>query len=167
MNWYALRYLSQRDACTKAALSRRGVECFLPVERIKLRQRHGKARGVETITRPLIPGYVFVRCASETALVDLVYDMGRHPNHRRLIIGIAECARRPSVISGADINRLRTLDNRLLTPDAPRVFLVGQLIVITEGHASGLRGKVISVRKGRVRLDTKAGIVTVDAQNAA
>ena len=167
MNWYALRSMAQREFAAQLAMARRNVECFLPVEHIKRRKRKGQMRDMETIKRPLMRGYLFVRLPDETALIDLMYDMTRDTIGRRLIIGCVEVNRRPGLVSTADIATLRTFDNRILTPDAPRIFMVGEKVMIMDGPATGIPGKVLRSRKGKIRLDTPMGIVEIGAEAVA
>lgn len=166
--WFAIRTAPNRDFAAKVAIERRGVETFLPVEIIQRRKRKGKMRELENIKRAIIRGYLFVRLDSVTDLIDLIAAMTQNRTiGGRLILDAVKVNGNAGVVSASDIEALRRYDGRLLTPDAPRIFLAGEKIVIMDGPLTGTSGKVVRSRKGKLTVDTARGIMVVNAEAVA
>jgi transcription antitermination factor NusG len=165
MKWFALRVAPNRDFAARIAIERRGIETFLPIERIQRWKRKGRQRQMTEVERAILRGYLFVRLDNGTALADLVHAMTRNRViGARLILGPVEVQGRPGTVSASDIEALRRYDGRLLTPDAPRIFLQGEKIVICDGPMTGTAGKVLKSRKGKLHVDTARGIMVVNAE---
>lgn len=168
MSWYALRCSPSRDFAAQIAIERRGIQTFLPIEIIQRRKRKGKMRELEEIKRAIIRGYLFVRLDSVTELIDLVASMtSNRVIGSRLIMDAVKVNGNAGVVSASDIEALRVYDGRILTPDAPKIYLAGQKIVIMDGPFTGTKGKVIRSRNGKLRIDTDRGIMTVNAEAVA
>ena len=168
MNWHAIRSMPNRDFAAQAAIQRKDIETFLPVEIIKRRKRKGAMREMEEVRRPIIPGYLFVLLDSKAALMDLVHQLTQNRViGARLIIDCVKVNGYPGTVSVSDIEALRRYDGRLLTPDAPRIFMQGEKIVICDGPMTGTEGKVIKSRNGKLRIDTSRGIMVVNVEAVA
>jgi transcription antitermination factor NusG len=166
--WFAIRTTPNRDFAAKIAIERRGVETFLPVEVIEHRRRGAKSckiRDMVSKRRAIIPGYIFVQLPSVTDLIDLVAAMtANRVIGARLILDAVKVSGHVGIVSASDIQALRRYDGRILTPDAPKIYLEGQRIVIMEGPMTGTAGKVVRSRKGRLTVDTPRGIMVVNAE---
>jgi transcriptional antiterminator RfaH len=57
MSWFAVQTITRAEDKARAHLLRQNYETYLP--RLRKRRRH--ARRVDTVLRPLFPGYLFVR----------------------------------------------------------------------------------------------------------
>lgn len=166
--WFALRTTPNRDFAAKIALERRGVEVFLPIEVIERWKRKGKMRMMTPTKRAIIRGYVFVRLDSVTELIDLIASMTQNRViGSRLIMDAVKVNGNAGIVSASDIEALRVYDGRILTPDAPKIYLAGQKIIIMDGPMTGTKGKVIRSRKGKLTVDTSRGIMTVNAEAVA
>lgn len=166
--WFAIRTAPNRDFAAKLAIERRGIETFLPIEIIERWKRKGKSRTMAKVERAIIRGYIFVNLPSVTDLIDLIASMTQNRTiGARLILDAVKVNGNAGVVSSADIQALRRYDGRVLTPDAPRIFLQGEKIVIMDGPMTGTAGKVIRSRKGKLHVDTSRGIMVVNAEAVA
>jgi len=163
--WFAIRTTPNRDFAAQIAIQRQGIETFLPIEIIQRRKRKGKMRELENVKRAIIRGYLFVRLDSVTELIDLVASMtSNRVIGSRLILDAVKVNGNAGIVSASDIEALRVYDGRILTPDAPKIYLAGQKIIIMDGPMTGTKGKVIRSRKGKLTVDTSRGIMTVNAE---
>jgi len=142
--WYAVRTTARWEILASNELTRRGIETYLPLCRIK---RKWSDR-IKIIDQPLFSGYLFGRFR----LAERIRVLGT-PGVRQ-IVGIGNT---PAPIAEAEIDNLRTLvaANPLLVP-WPYLH-AGQRVRIDRGPLAGVEGYVVRAEEGGLRI-----VVSVD-----
>lgn len=142
--WFAIRTSPRWELRASSELSRRGLETYLPLRRVK---RNWSDR-IKIIDQPLFPGYLFGRFP----LADRVRVL-QAPGVLQ-IVGIGNT---PAPISDSDLDNLRTLAsaNTLLVPWP--YLAAGERIRIDRGPLSGVEGFVVRAEQGALRI-----VVSVD-----
>jgi transcription antitermination factor NusG len=142
--WYAIRTTARWEVLASDELSRRGIETYLPLCRVK----HRWSDRVKIVEQPLFSGYLFGRFP----LADRIRVL-EAPGVRQ-IVGIGGA---PAPIAAAEIDNLRTLvaANPLLVP-WPYLH-AGQKVRIVRGPLAGVEGFVVRAEKSALRV-----VVSVD-----
>ena len=142
--WYAIRTTARWEVLASDELSRRGIETYLPLCRVK----HRWSDRVKIVEQPLFSGYLFGRFP----LADRIRVL-EAPGVRQ-IVGIGGA---PAPIAAAEIDNLRTLvaANPLLVP-WPYLH-AGQKVRIHRGPLAGVEGFVVRAEKSALRV-----VVSVD-----
>lgn len=134
-NWYALRVRSNHERIVQLGLRGRGFAEFLPVYRGRAR-RPGR---VETVERPLFPGYIFAR-----------FDAGNRMRVLTLpgVVQIVSFGRAPEPVSEAEFTGIK----RVVESDLPMASVPylsdGESVVVRDGPLSGLEGIVLRSEAG-------------------
>ena len=140
--WYACRTRSRSEKAAARALERRNVECYLPL----LAKRSRWADRTVSVSVPLFPGYLFVRCERESigavlaapGLVDVVRVNGEPSEVRETELDAVR-----AVLEG--VRRTGAL------PSHADFLVVGDEVRVTRGPFAGLRG-VLAEERGRARV---------------
>lgn len=136
--WYALRLQSNREFRVVEFLGEMGIEAYFPTwsEQVRWSDR------TRTSTRPLFPGYVFVR---------------PHPIHELLMItGVVQALPtnyEPSLIDEWEIENLKLAleRGRDAKPAAQCPYEAGDEVTIDSGPLAGVSG-VVTRTKGALRI---------------
>jgi transcription antitermination factor NusG len=142
--WFAIRTSARWELRASSELSRRGIETYLPISRVKRRW----SDRVKIMDQPLFPGYLFGRFPVAERIRVL-----EAPGVRQ-IVGIGNT---PASIGESEIDNLRTLVSAhpLLVP-WPYLH-AGQRIRINRGPLAGVEGFVVRAEKSALRI-----VVSVD-----
>jgi transcription antitermination factor NusG len=142
--WFAIRTSPRWELRASSELSRRGLQTYLPICRVK----HTWSDRTKIIEQPLFPGYLFGRFL----LADRVRVL-QSPGVKQ-IVGIGAS---PSPISDTEIASLQTLVSADI-PLEPWPYLpAGQRIRIDRGPLAGVEGFVVRADQGALRI-----VVSVD-----
>jgi transcription antitermination factor NusG len=134
--WYAAYTSANQEKRVAQELTRRSVECYLPLYRSV---RRWKDRCVR-LELPLFPGYVFVRVALRERLRVL-----QIPGVARLVGFDGH----PAPVPNEDIDAIRAClsgDHALL----PHPYLDGQRVRVLSGPLAGLTGVVVQKKQTRL-----------------
>jgi transcription antitermination factor NusG len=142
--WYAIRTTARWEALASDELSRRGIETWLPLCRVK----HRWSDRVKIIDQPLFSGYLFGRFPLAERIRVL-----EAPGVRQ-IVGIGST---PAPIAASELDNLRTLvaAQPLLVPWP--YLSAGQRVRIHRGPLAGVEGVVVRAEQGALRI-----VVSVD-----
>jgi transcription antitermination factor NusG len=142
--WYAIRTTARWEVLVSGELSRRGIETYLPLCRVKRRW----SDRIKIMDQPLFPGYLFGRFPLDERIRVL-----EAPGVRQ-IVGIGNT---PAPIAAGEIDNLRTLvaAQPLLVP-WPYLH-TGQRVRIARGPLAGVEGFVVRAEQGALRI-----VVSVD-----
>lgn len=115
-------------------LERQGFAVYCPM----IRKRRSHARRVETVLRPLFPGYIFVHLAPERG----VWRPIQSTTGVRSVVRFGE---EPAVLDTAFIAALqaREEDGAVIRPPEP--FEVGQQVQIEGGPLDGLLARILTL----------------------
>lgn len=142
--WYAIRTTARWELLASNELSRRGIESYLPISRVKRRW----SDRIKIIDQPLFPGYLFgrFRLAERIRVLEV-------PGVRQ-IVGIGNT---PAPILASELENLRTLvaAQPLLVPWP--YLTAGQRVRISRGPLAGVQGFVVRAEEGALRI-----VVSVD-----
>ncbi len=138
VRWYALYIRSRWEKKVARELTRKSIECFLPL----LRESHRWSDRSKTVEVPLFRGYVFVRTELRDRLPVLETDGVLH------MIGIRG---KPSPIPDEQIEWLRVLVRHPDSIQKKAGHIVGEKVRITSGPFMGVEGVIVMV-KGATRL---------------
>ena len=131
--WFALQVRPQYERAVAQALRAKGLEEFLPVQKIH-RRWSDRAKQLE---EPFFPGYVFCRFNLGNRLPVLVT-----PGVRS-IIGIGKT---PVPVDDAEIAALRMVAESGRQAEAWPFLAVGQRVRIGAGSLTGLEGILVDVK---------------------
>ena len=136
--WYILYTRHQHEKAVAGALSRMGIETFLP---LYAAVHHWKDR-IKNISLPLFPCYVFVRGIFVGQEFQIVSTPG--------VYGFVRCAGQAAVIPDAEIHAVRVAERSLSI--APHPFLKrGDWVRIRSGPLAGVQG-ILHRKKNQYRL---------------
>lgn len=131
--WFALQVRPHHERTAHAALTNKGLECFLPLYPSR---RHWSDRS-KNLLLPLFPGYLFCRLSPRDRLrVETTYS----------VLAILGSAGRLLPVPEAEISAIRTL---LASGQAilPHPYLrEGDFVVIHRGPLQGLEGILLQVK---------------------
>jgi transcription antitermination factor NusG len=137
--WYAVRTSARWELLASDELSRRGIETWLPLSRVK----HRWSDRIKIIDQPLFPGYLFgrFRLAERIRVLEA-------PGVRQ-ILGIGNT---PAPIAASELENLRTLvaAQPLLVPWP--YLSAGQRVRISRGPLAGVEGFIIRAEEGALRI---------------
>lgn len=136
--WYAAYTSANHEKKAASEISRRGVECFLPVYRTV---RRWSDRRVE-LELPLFPSYVFVRMELRDRLkVQQVPGVA-------WLVGFGGV---PAALPGEDIEALRSRLQGQVDARPHPLLTTGRRVRLKHGPLAGLQGILVR-RKGKFRL---------------
>jgi transcription antitermination factor NusG len=142
--WYAIRASARWEVLASDELSRRGIETYLPLCRVKRRW----SDRVKIIDQPLFSGYLFGRFR----LADRIRVL-ESPGVRQ-IVGIGAA---PAPIAANEIDNLRTLVAAHPLLVSWPYLQAGQKVRIDRGPLAGVEGFVVRAGKSALRV-----VVSVD-----
>ncbi len=133
--WYAVYTRSRAEKKVVAELERRGIECFLPLQK-KLRQWKDRKKWVEM---PLIPGYCFVHISR------FEYDGVLQTDN---VVCYVRFEGKASEIRDSQIEDLKQLirQNDFDVDITHENFKRGKKVEIIRGALLGLQGELIEIR---------------------
>jgi transcription termination/antitermination protein NusG len=130
--WFALRTRSRFEFAVRDQFRATGIEEFLPVV---MQESRWTDRTVQ-VTRPLFPGYIFVRCAPGDLLAVLMV--------RGVVQILGMVAGEPESVSDSVIADLRrAVESPTLSLCA---YVAGETVTIARGPFAGVTGVVIRVK---------------------
>lgn len=136
--WYAAYTSANHEKKAAAEISRRGMECFLPVYRAV---RRWSDRRVE-LELPFFPSYVFVRMEMRDRLNVL-----QVPG----VAWLVGFGGTPAALPGEDIEALRARVHGQLHAEPHPFLTAGRRVRLKCGPLAGLQGILVR-RKGKFRL---------------
>ena len=142
--WYAIRTTARWELLASNELSRRGIETWLPLCRVK----HRWSDRVKIIDQPLFSGYLF----GHFPLADRIRVL-EVPGVRQ-IVGIGST---PAPIAVSELDNLRTLVAAQPTLVPWPYLRAGQRVRIDRGPLAGVEGFVVRAEQGALRI-----VVSVD-----
>lgn len=136
--WYAVQTRSNQEKIACKELSGRGLECFLPIYETAGRRKDRRV----LLTRPLFPGYLFVRMPAADKMRVIV---------ARSVVGVL--CNRP-VRDAVDDHQVACLQQNLAAKRAePHKYLpIGRKVTIVSGPFVGLEGVLIQHRCAKNRV---------------
>jgi len=141
--WIAVQVRCGFEQTVSEGLQQRGYEQFLP----SYKERRFRGSQIENTQRPLFPGYVFCRYI-------------RVPRHRIVatpaVIRLVGAGSVPISIPDIEIDAIRRVVDSGLHSEPWKFLQVGQAVVVNRGALCGVRGILVSVRRG-MRLLVSAG----------
>lgn len=142
-SWFALQVRPRAEKFVASMLRYNGYEEFLPT----YRARHRWSDRVKDVTRPLFPGYLFVRFSAPAGCL-VVTTPG--------IIRIVGCGGRPVAVADEEITALQSLVRAGVAVEPCTFIQTGQRVRIMTGPLSGTSGVVQRI-KNSIRL-----VISVD-----
>lgn len=132
-HWYALRVRSNTEWKVQEALDGLEVESFLPTwsEKVKWSDRE------KLVTRPLIPGYLFMRTACHEDLHFALQISG--------VVQVLPSSMKPLAIDNEEIENLRRIASLKLRA-RPCEYVAGDQVVVESGPLAGMKGIVQRTR---------------------
>jgi transcription antitermination factor NusG len=131
--WYALRLRSNTEWKVQEALDGLQIESFLPTwsEKVKWSDRE------KVVTRPLIPGYLFMRSAQREDLHFALQISG--------VVQILPSSMKPLAIDNEEIENLRRIATSKLRA-RPCEYVAGDAVMVESGPLAGMKGIVQRTR---------------------
>jgi transcription elongation factor/antiterminator RfaH len=129
MNWYALYLRSRYEQKTYAELTKKRIECFLPLIEVTRIWSDRKKKIIE----PLFHGYLFIRTDLNNK-IDILQTSG--------VVRLVGIGDKPSPIPDQQINWIRILTEHPDTIQRETYINVGQKVRISSGMFAGLEGFV-------------------------
>jgi transcriptional antiterminator NusG len=158
--WIAVQVRCGFEKTVSEGLQQRGYEQFF---RSYHKERRSRGSQIETVQRPLFPGYVFCRYI-------------RVPHYRILatpaVIRLVGAGNMLISIPEIEIEAIRRVVNSGLYNEPWKFLQVGQAVVVNRGPLCGVRGTLVSVCRG-MRLLVSIGLlgravaVEVDAETVS
>ena len=142
LNWYALYTKPRAEKKTHAALTRKGIESYLPLVKT-LKQWSDRKKMVE---EPLFRSYLFVHIP-----IGSYYDMLNTP-------GVVRCVTfegRPVMIPEQQILAVRMyVDEKEILPVNTGIFSPGKEVEVIRGPLRGLTGELVTFSgQNKVRIE--------------
>lgn len=169
MNWYVIRSCTRQEARALDGLTELGLSAYMPMGV----RWHARKTPKEKVTRPLYPGYLFVRCTPTqfraVLETDGVHDFLCAFNSAQIPV--------PIIIPDFVVNRIRDEEERGVYDDTrptklereraeriARGYEKGEKVVVMVGAYSGFISQVIRMasRKRRVVIEGPNGVLTLD-----
>jgi len=157
--WIAVQVRCGFEQTVSEGLQQRGYEQFLP----SYKERRFRGSQMESVHRPLFPGYVFCRYI-------------RVPRHRIVatpaVIRLVGAGNVPLSIPDVEIDAIRRVVDSGLHSEPWKFLQIGQAVIVNRGALCGVRGTLVSVRRG-MRLLVSVGLlgrsvaVEVDAETVS
>ncbi len=146
MNWFVLRCVPGKEASLQQSIQERfGVECFVPIERRRQRDSHGRFTWREYCA---LSSYVFVHAEKDPFLLITKSVMGVHPM-RHMVDGLLQLVVVPDremqsfiLVSGNRNERAVYLDPAKLNfKKGDKVRIIGGSFMGVEGYFMQIGGK--------------------------
>ncbi len=136
--WIAVQVRCGFEHTASEGLEQRGYEQCLPLYKV----RRSRGSQIETVQRPLFPGYVFCRYI-------------RVPRHRIVttpaVIRLVGAGNMLISIPDVEIDAIRRVVDSGLHSEPWKFLQLGQAVIVNRGALCGVRGTLVSVRR-EVRL---------------
>lgn len=130
--WFALHVKARHEAVTSGDLTRKGIECYLPLVQ---RLRHWSDRK-KMVDFPLFPGYVFVSVAP------LAEDFLRVLKSRGAVRLLSLHSGRPTAVPGEEIESLKLMIGSGRDLDVYPHLKVGRGVRVKRGPLAGAQGVI-------------------------
>ncbi len=140
--WYVLRTKIKKEFWVQEELIRKGIDTELPLTTKIINTKIG----IRKIKKPLISGYVFVKCSEQ------------HTERLRFLPGSIDFLRInniPQKLTQSDILRLKKLCE--FAPEISSVPETGTKILITNGTLKGIFG-IVTAKKNKNYFIVETGI---------
>jgi len=147
-HWYALYTRSRHEKKVELQLQDKGIESYLPVQSV-LRQWSDRKKWVE---EPLFRCYIFIHADPLERL---------HALQTYGAVRIVTFNNKPAIVRDEEIENIRRILKEIPIVEPCVPLSVGDIVEITRGPLSGLRGRLESLR-GEYRL-----VVSIDSINQA
>ena len=134
--WYAVQVRPKSECFVADLLGEKGYERFVPL----YRHRRRWSDRVKESDQPLIPNYVFCFVTS-AAMGPVLTTPGA--------VRIVGAGRTPLPVDPQEIEALRRIDAMRLNAQPWPFLREGQVVEVTHGALSGLRGMLLSVKTAR------------------
>lgn len=143
MSWFVVSTNVNREQTAEINLMRQGFEVFAP----QFEKKRCHARRVDTVLRPLFPGYIFVKFNPETT-------PWRSINGTIGVRYLLTLGSRPQEIKEAFVSGLRLqLNDNGIIEYTPPALSPGDTVEVMEGAMKGQIAKILSADSyGRVRI---------------
>lgn len=155
--WFAIRTRSKSEKLVCHMLEKKGIEAWLPLQRLLRRY----ARSTRLTEKPLLNSYVFVRIVREQYVAVL------ETEH---VAGFVRFSKDLLAVPQAEIDILRriVLEEDLEVEITPGALAEGDLVEISAGQLTGMKGRVLRVEgKRRFQIELQhllhSLLITVDA----
>jgi transcription antitermination factor NusG len=132
--WFAAYTFAHHEKRVAEQISRKGIECFLPLYSTVRRWKDRKV----TLQLPLFPGYVFVHLAVERRF--RVLEIPR-------VARIVGTSRQPTPLPDGEIQLLMDAKALAVRTEPYRFLTAGTKVRVKAGHFEGVEGFVLR-RKG-------------------
>lgn len=132
--WIVATTHPHSEAIAREHLERQGFTVYCPM----IRKRRSHARRVDTVLRPLFPGYIFVNRTGGPGI-------WRPIQSTTGVRSIVRFGEEPAVLDASFIEALqaREEDGAIIRPPTP--FVVGQQVQIEGGPFDGLLARILSL----------------------
>ena len=135
-DWIAVQVRCGSEKTVSEGLQERGYEQFFPSYE---QQRRSRGTQIGMVQRPLFPGYVFCRYI-------------RVPRYRILatpaVIRLVGAGNMLISIPDVEIDAIRRVVDSGLHSEPWKFLQVGQAVIVNRGALCGVRGTLVSVRRG-------------------
>jgi transcription antitermination factor NusG len=136
LQWYAVRVKANRERVTAASFGAKGLDHCLP---ISVRRRRRLDR-MESVERPLFPGYVFCQFQRSQRTAVLAT-----PG----VVHVVSSGGLPIPVDPEEMSAIRAVCQSGLDAEPCDYLEVGQSVLLVGGPLAGLRGLICNVKAGR------------------
>lgn len=159
-HWYVAYVKSCQEKKSREALSRLGVENYLPCRRVKRRW----SDRIKVIEQPILPRMIFVRACGETQRKSLLTD----------VFGLCgymmdPSVNRPAVVRDSQLEKFRFVVERLNEADSGSLAISiehsviepGDMVEVTDGPLKGMKAECVSNtgRAGKSAIVIRLGLL--------
>lgn len=140
--WFAVYSAFRKEKYAQKLLLQKGVEAYLPIQTVIRKY----TRKIKKVHLPLIPCYVFVKITKRQYVPVL---------ETEYILNFVKFSRNLIAIPDKEIELMqRVLGEKMAVSIEKTTFRAGDLVEITSGNLTGLRGKLVSFQgKERVIIE--------------
>jgi transcription antitermination factor NusG len=131
--WYAIHVRPKCERFVANLLAAKQYETFLPL----YKERRRWSDRIKAVELPLIPNYVFCGLTGDT-IGRVVTTPG--------VIRIVGAGRTPIAIEAAEMTALQRVDTLRLSAEPWPFLHVGELVELTDGPLSGVRGVLLRIK---------------------
>lgn len=132
--WIVATTHPHSEAIAREHLERQGFTVYCPM----IRKRRSHARRVDTVLRPLFPGYIFVHLSVASGIWRPI----QSTTGIRTIVRFGE---EPATLDAAFIEALQAREEEGAVIRPPTPFVVGQQVQIEGGPFDGLMARILSL----------------------